>query len=413
MLPEVSVVLSAYRPETRIDVALLGSALFLQRFSLPFGNTHLALDFVPTAFILLHQFVSGKLVIQYDRLLWFIAVVLTASCSLLSNFERTSLTSVSQFLVLSSLFTLIRPSSPGCYKRTLQAFQSLVMFLSFLAVAQFVAQVVGVDGHHLINFYGIIPAVLDGGGAHTIHAIEGSSLLKSNGIFLAEPSNLTQVVALGILIEVLEFRRPRYLLVMVLGFLMAYSGAGMTTLLVFLPLASLREGKVVQSVLLAGIFAIGLFATGIIDFSVFHSRSAELEQVGSSGFGRFIGPYWSVTKFFHTAPLQAILVGYGPGAKSQLGDDWFVNGWFRQLYEYGLIGSFIFICFLLSCLRRSRCPKLVLAGAVFTYFFNADPLSTWVSTIMIVLCTLHGPEPRHGRVAREPGKLPELVPAEG
>ena len=155
MLPEVSAVLSAYRPETRIDVALLGSALFLQRFSLPFGNTRLALDFVPTAFILLHQFVSGKLVIQYDRLLWFIAVVLTASCSLLSNFERTSLTSVSQFLVLSSLFTLIRPSSPGCYKSTLQAFQSLVMFLSFLAVAQFVAQFV-VNGMEIIMFFGMI-----------------------------------------------------------------------------------------------------------------------------------------------------------------------------------------------------------------------------------------------------------------
>ena len=412
MLPEVSVVLSAYRPETRIDVALLGSALFLQRFSLPFGNTRLALDFVPTAFILLHQFVSGKLVIQYDRLLWFIAVVLTASCSLLSNFERTSLTSVSQFLVLSSLFTLIRPSSPGCYKRTLQAFQSLVMFLSFLAVAQFVAQFV-VNGMEIIMFFGMIPDVLNGGGAHTIHAIEGSSLLKSNGVFLAEPSNFTQVVALGILIEVLEFRRPRYLLVMVLGFLLAYSGAGMMTLLVLLPLASLREGKVAQSVLLAGIFALGLFATGIIDFSVFHSRSAEFEQVGSSGFGRFIGPYWSVTKFFDTAPLQAILVGYGPGAKSQLGDDWFVVGWFRQFYEYGLIGSFIFICFLSSCLRRSRCPRLVLAGAVFTYFLIADSLSTWVSTIVIVLCTLHGPEPRRGRVAREPGTLPELAPAGG
>src|SRR5271156_6764649 len=196
---------------TQIDIAFLGSALFLQRFSLPFAGKRLGLDFVLVGFILLHQFLSGKLLIQYDRLLWFLAVGLAATCSLLLNFERISLTSYSQFLVICLLLTLSRPS-PDRYKSTLQAFQFLVMLLSCLAVAQFFAQFV-VDGTKLITFYGIVPGVFHfGEGAHTVHAIEGSSLLKSNGMFLAEPSNLTQVAALGILIEVLEFRRPRYLL---------------------------------------------------------------------------------------------------------------------------------------------------------------------------------------------------------
>ena len=412
MVPEISAASTCptYMSEARVDVALLISALFLQRFTLPFGKTYLALDLVPTAFILLHQFLSGNLLIQYDRLLWFIAAALAATCSLLLNFERSSVTSYLLFLVLCSLLTLNTHSSPDRYKSTLLVFQFLVMILSCLAVAQFVAQFI-VNGYQLINFYGFVPDVFFSGGAHTIHPVEGSSLLKSNGIFLAEPSNLTQVAALGILIEVLEFRRPRYLLVMVLGMLVAYSGAGVVTLLLFLPLASLRHRRVAFYVLLVGMFALGLFATGIIDPSPFLSRTSEFEDPAASGFFRFVGPFWLAAKFFNTGPLQALLIGSGPGSKTQLSDVWYSgsSGWLKELYEYGIIGSFIFICFLASCLRKSRCPRLVLAAVVFTYFHHADFLTSWVCAVMIVLCTLHGPEPGYGRIDIEAGALSTLA----
>jgi hypothetical protein len=383
---------------------------------MPFAGKRLGLDLVCIAFILLHQFLSGKLLIQYDRLLWLLAVGVAASCSLLLNLEQASFTSYSQFLVLCFLLTLNRPSSADKYKSTLQAFQFLVMLLSCLAIAQFVAQFV-VDGVKLVSLYGIVPGFFHfNEGAHTVHAIEGSSLLKSNGIFLAEPSNLTQVAALGILIEVLEFRRPRYLLVMVFGSLLAYSGAGLVTLALFLPLASVRHGRVALSVLVVGLLALGLSAAGIIDLSVFQSRSAELGQTNTSGFNRFIGPFWMAGHFFNTASMQILLTGAGPGTKMLLDTAvWYtgVNGWLKQLFEYGMIGSFILICFLASCLRRSHCPKLVLAAVLFTYFFIADFLITWVCTILIVLCTLHGPGPRRGRIDARAEALPALAPAAG
>src|SRR6516162_1965131 len=78
---------------TRIDIALLTCALFLPRFSSPFGNTVLELDLVPVVFILLHQFLCGKLFIQYDRLLWFLGVEFAITCSLLLNFNSTMLNS--------------------------------------------------------------------------------------------------------------------------------------------------------------------------------------------------------------------------------------------------------------------------------------------------------------------------------
>jgi hypothetical protein len=396
MLAETSAasIRQIYRSETRIDIALLVSALFLQRFSLQFGKTFLTLDLVPVAFILLHQFLSGKLVIHYERLLWFLALGLATTCSLLMNFKSAKLTSYFLFLVLYSLMTLSRPSTLDQYKSTLQVFQFLVMLLSCIAIAQFPAQFV-VDGAKLIMFYGMIPDFLmaGAGGMHTIHPIEGiTTLLKSNAIFLAEPSTLSQITALGILIEVLEFRRPRYMLVMVPGFLLAYSGTGLMTLLLLLPLAGLSHGRVALSALLVVMSALGLFAIGVIDLSVFVSRSAEFEETGSSGFARFVAPVLLAAEFVDTVSLQAFLVGSGPGTGSS------VVGWLRPFYEYGIIGAFVIVCFLTSCLRRSRCPKLVLAALIFSYLFLMGFLDPSILTLIIVLCTLNGPEPRRGRV---------------
>src|SRR5258708_2748771 len=260
------------------------------------------------------------------------------------------LASYFEFMMFYVVVTLRKPSTPDQYKRTLQAFQFLVMILSCLAVVQFPAQFV-VDARELVNFYGILPDFLFGveraGALNTIRMLEGSSsLIKSNGIFLTEPSFLSQFTALGILIEILEFRRPRYLLVMALGFLVAYSGTGLVLLLLFLPLAGLRHGKAGLSALLVAMFALGLFATGIVDPSVFLSRVGEIEDTRTSGFARFVSPFWLAAKQFNTVSVQALLLGSGPGTVKILADTWYAGGfaatWIKILYEYGIIGSFIF-----------------------------------------------------------------------
>ena len=387
----------------RMDIALLTSALFLQRFALPFGKTFLSLSLVASTFILFHQFLSGKLLIEYDRLWWFLAFALAITCSLVLNFGSATPTAYSQFVLLCSLFTLNRPSNPEQYKSTLRVFQILVMILSCLGVGQFVAQFV-LDGTKLNAFYGIFPDYLlvEAGRFHTTHTLEmGSSLLKANGIFLQEPGTFSQVTALGMLIEVLEFRRPRYLVVMTLGFLLAYSGTGLMILALFLPLASLHYGRAALAVLLVAICALGLLAAGILDPNVFLNRTGEFTTVGTSGFSRFTSPFWLTAKLFETGSLQAILLGNGPGSAKDFSDIFYgggMAGWSRQLYEYGIIGSFILVCFWASCLRRSSCPALLLAALIFYDLVIYTVLDPWVSIMTIVLCTLQSPEPRRGHI---------------
>ena len=238
VFPTYKPVFPTYKSNTRVDIALLASALFLQRFGLPFFDTRLNLDFVFAALIFIHQFASGRLFIQYDRLLWFLVVVLAATSSLFLNFERSRLTSYGEFVLVYFLFTLSRPSTPDQYKSTLQGFQSLVLILCCLGIAQFAAQFV-VDGRKLVMFYGMVPDFLFAPAQNSGAGNPASSMVKSNGIFLAEPSTMSQIAALGILIEVLEFRRPRYLIVLTLGLLLAYSGPGITMLLISLPLGFL------------------------------------------------------------------------------------------------------------------------------------------------------------------------------
>jgi hypothetical protein len=384
--------------ETRVDISLLVSGLFLQRFSLTFAGKILGLEGLPFLFILLHQFFTGKLVIRYDRFLWFLGFGLAATCSLLLNFESTMLTGYSQFVVGSFLFALARPSTANQYEKTLQAFQLLVMLLSCLGVVQFVAQFV-VDGTQLVRFYGLLDFLLDpshDAASDPQGPRNFGGILKSNGMFLAEPSTFSQITALGILVEVLKFGRPRYLLVMALGFLVAFSGTGLMLLLLFLPLAGLRHSRAGLSALFIVILFLGIFATGMIDLSVFSSRVSEFQDTQSSGFVRFVAPFWLAAKRFDTGSLGELLMGSGPGTVNAFGDLSYAHAivnWFKLFYEYGIIGSFIYYCFLASCLRRSRCPGLLIAVLIFNYLFEQGAFD-----LAIPLCTLNGPEPRRGRI---------------
>lgn len=382
----------------------------------------MSLDILPVAFILFHQFASGRLLISYNRLFWFLALAFTASYSLYLNFSSTMLPSYCLFIVMYFLFALNKPATAESYKGTLQAFQFLVLILSILAIGQFFAQF-AIDGRELIQFFGLVPdfllASFSGGGVNTIIPVsEGSSLIKSNGMFLVEPSTLSQMAALGILIEILEFRRQRYLFCLAFGYLLSYSGTGLLMLIVFLPFTGLINGRALVYAILVVLFAFGLSALGVIDLSVFLSRMGEFEDTRASGFGRFIGPFWLTSDYLHIATVRALLLGNGPGTTAAFtADIWYSGGltitWIKLFYEYGLIGGFIFILYLAACCRRTFCPSIVVAALFFSYIIAGNFLNTPFLTLMIVLITLSGPVPGPRRADRPGRPMPSFAPRSG
>lgn len=323
---------------------------------------------------------------------------MAATSSLLLNFEGRMLTSYGLFVLIYFLFTVSRPSTPEQYQNTLKGFQFLLLILSCLGMFQYLAEFI-VDKERLVMFFGIFPSSL------LTYAQGGvTSGQKINGIFLVEAATMSQIMALGILIEVLGFRRPRYLLLLTLAFLLAYSGTGITILLVGLPLAFLTNRKVQLPVLLISLFAFGLLVMGIIHLSAFTSRLGEFESTHTSGFTRFVSPFWMAADYFQTAPAAQLLDGNGPGGigfvptKGNLVYNGSGSAWFNLIYYYGLIGAFVFTCFLVCCFRRSRCPKPLFGALIYCQWVIGNIIGVSTLIIIVVLCTLNGPEPRRRRV---------------
>jgi hypothetical protein len=164
------------------------------------------------------------------------------------------------------------------------------------------------------------------------------------------------------------------------------------------------------------IVAFGLIETGVIDLSAFLGRIGEFENTKASGFARFVAPFLLSARQFDTASLQAVLFGSGPGTTKYFNSNstlWitgaFTNTWFKLFIEYGIIGSSVIICSLVACFRKSRCPGVMRAAFACTYFFVMGPLTTSFVTVVVVLCTLHGPEPRRGRVGDRRRSEPSVV----
>jgi hypothetical protein len=406
--PGLAAVITAAPPATaanaRFDLALLASVMFLGRFTIPFGHLFLDLTLVPVSFLLVYRFIRSGLVMQYDRLLWFLAVLACAGWSLWSHFNVTMLTSFFLFVVLYWLLTLARPTTGEQYRDVLQAYQLLVAILSAIAIVQFLAQFV-VNGRELIHFFGIFPDYLFTDRQNTLIPVtQGSSLIKSNALFLPEPSTLSQVTALAILIEILEFRRAKYLSLFAGALLLSYSGTGLMALFAFMPVAAMRYRSVRLPVLIVVVVVALLAATGAINLSVFMGRLGEFQDQQASGFARFVSPIWLAQDFLHTAPLSAVLFGNGPGTTDAFaGSHWFTGfseTWLKLIYEYGLIGLFVFACFFASCFRKSHCPGLVRAAIVFGYvFLGGELLDPSQVTTIIVLCTLSAPVVVHDRAA--------------
>jgi hypothetical protein len=382
-----------YSSATRVDIGLLACALFLQRFGLPFFHTRLTFDFVFAALIFVHQFATGRLFILYDRLFWFVLVLMAITSSLLLNFQSSMLTSYALFVLIYFLFVVSRPSTPEQYQNTLRGFQLLLVILACLGIFQYLANFI-VNPERLYMFFGIIPRSL------LPYAQGGvTSGQKINGIFLVEASTMSQIMALGILIEILEFRRPRYLIPLTLALLLAYTGTGITILLVGLPLALFVNRRIQLPVLLIGLFACVLLTMGIIHLSAFTSRLAEFNETHASGFARFVSPLWMAADYFPTASIAQLLYGNGPhfGFTPKNGDLIYHaqgNAWFNLIYYYGLIGAFVFTCFSVCCFRKSRCPMPLLVALIYYQWMISNIVSTSTLMILVVLCTLNGPEPR-------------------
>jgi hypothetical protein len=380
MISASPAVVPAYRAQTavgndasalRFTALLLISAIVLQRFGLLIGTSYLSIVGPVGLMLGAYGVLQQKLVISRGRMMIFIALLvwIMIGGALQSAFPSrfgtgTSWLSLIQFIALSSFGVLIF-KEPVDERKFFALVNTILLALAIAGILQFLLQFVGLK---LFSFKSFVPPhMLLEGPYNTVIPIGASGYMKSNGLFLVEPSVFSQFMALAVIIEVLMFRRVLYMAAFALALMFSVSGTGWLMILSFVLTASFSLGVrgLVLSFVTAAVGFLAIAAMAVLfpsGFDFFLSRTGEISQIGSSGFDRFVTPWWLADFVISRAPWTA-LYGLGAGTSEHLAmqPNWSynLNPPVKISLEFGIPGFVLYLLYLLTA-RRTSTQKALL-----------------------------------------------------
>ena len=358
--------------------AILMCSLLLQRFAIPAGAKGVEivgpLGLVLAGWALLR----GAFIIHRGRFILFALLTLwllvgTARQAVHPNTfgQPISINSILQFLLLTGFCTLSFPVHLD-EARFFRRAADILVLVAILGILQFALQVAGL---RVFAFTGLLPArILFETGYNLIIPVGIGSLLKSNGMFLLEPSIFSQVMAIGLILEMLASRRLWYTGLFLAGLLVSFSGTGWIVLASFFVGAVLRLGLrgvaiglLALTVAGAAAAAVSLLAPDIA--GVFAARFGEINQTGTSGNLRFVTPYQALESVWAREPW-AWMFGIGAGAAEHLtlAYEYNVNTLTKIFMDLGLPAVILYFALILHAERTQIQNGLLLPSLVLLIF---------------------------------------------
>jgi hypothetical protein len=346
-------------------LVVLVAAVILQRFAVPAAASQLGVGFVIGLLVACIGVLRGWLAVEPGRFVLFCLMLAAILFGLVLGGRSFSLLSLAMFCLLYLPFVLVLPLDAAAYRRLLGHFQTLLLVVAVSAVLQFAAQFV-LGAEWMFPFDRLLPEPLFIPGFNLVIEI-GGGMVKSTGLWLLEPSHLSQLMAVGLIVEFAQFRRPLVVATLVAGLGLSFSGTGIVLLAAFLPFLLIARG--LGGWLVAGLALAALAVWALADtlpVNYFLSRLGEFGNPQASGSMRFFGPYWAVADLFAGRP-DLLWTGIGPGGMVDaiLQFDYAVqdSSWLKLVIEYGLIGGVPFAVFYGYCLFAG-CPDRRLAAAL-------------------------------------------------
>lgn len=273
---------------------------------------------------------------------------------------------------------------------TAELFLRYMRVIAALGIVQWIFQFAGV---RLFSFMLAVPALRPILVEHQFNYDPimhyGSTIRRSNGLLLLEPSIFSQLLIFAIVVDYFIRGRTRWLPLYLAAYVVSFSGTGALALVLALPVyacLSTRNFARIAGFVVAAPIAIGLAAVAIPDqFTSFASRADEIEYSGSSGYARFIGPFIPLGDLLGEPRM---LIGYGPGATERY--DYHVEGTgnslAKLLIDYGVIGLLTFAAMLAGLLWR-RDIALMSLVAVTTFLTGGGYLVfTPILVLSFLLC---------------------------
>lgn len=326
---------------------------------------------------------------------------LTAWClmmaaSIFATLTSTSFSVMSLWYLLAMYipFLVVVPLDEADYHACVNVWQICMLPVVAVAVLQFVTQ----DTYDPLKEHFASFLI---GGFNTRPVLEyGSNFHKSDGLFLLEPSSLSQFCGIALTLELMYFRNKWRVAAYAVGLLVSVSLSGVVMLSVFLAWYAWTHKKLWQAVVVvaAVISSAVLLKDNEVVGSVLN-RQGELLDTDSSAYNRFVGPL--VETAYLLPDLSTLLSGVGPGNSSsnvllvQGIDSTKVGGMWaplKLLVEYGIVAALIGGLFMWRFLVSGARSRIMSGVMIIFYVLMGGALL--LPEITYVVLVLHSLFPR-------------------
>lgn len=301
-----------------------------------------------------------------------------------------SLNSLMMLAVLHIPYVLVVKRGADLAPKVLNFFLHIARLLAVLAIAQYFLQGI-VDTALLYPIDNLLPQefVVQGFNAQgTINY--HSSQIRATGMFMLEPSFLTQFLAVAIVAESVTTRRLWPLGLYTVGILMAHAGTGILILLICMPFVVIIHRR--WDLLVLGALGIAvIFAFGeLLNLNFITSRAGEFDDPNSSGFARFVGGFYMFDQMLWP-DLTRALFGYGAGSFMDYVHLFNIEvadmPMTKMIFEFGLVGALTYFAFIASSLFASPLPRMLSVAIALTFLLNGMyvPFSHGLALGLLVL----------------------------
>jgi hypothetical protein len=343
------------------------SVLFFSQIAYNIGDFPVSTIFVCYAMIALYLLMSGYASLSIPVLILYL---IAAAFACLTMFLMTSLTSWTSLLLLFALyapFALRLKNSPDLVpvqQYIESAYVAAATVIAAIAVAQIVL-VNGFEASFLTNIYFVLPEEIRGAGTYTFLRKSGE-IVKANGFFLRESTELSLVTALALIIEYFTTARRHIFAILAVGLFCSLSGSGILALIVgfLMPRSFNRVPHFLLSSLVFLVTFFTLYNSEIPGLTLFFDRLSEFSTEGTSGYARYVAPMNMVQQSFDEGGFTMWL-GHGAGSYLRstplLGLKYEINDptWAKLIYEYGLVGlSLISALFVIRVYSSGLKPEI-------------------------------------------------------
>ena len=360
----------------------------------PFGKLGLGLGFPLTFTALLIALFTGRLAIDTRRAAYYALMAGVMLAVEVARQEQFSMLSVVFMMTINLTYVLNIRSAGNSTGNTandaMRFFARLALLIAVCGIVQFFAQFL-IGYRDAFPIENLAPKNFVISGFHYLNPLSyGSTTYKANGIFMQEPSFFSQLVAIGLIVEMTVFKRIVPILVMLLAMMVSYSGTGLLILAVCVPVLLISKRRLdLLAIIVVALFFLVLFAAPL-RLTVLVDRISEFGNLNSSASMRFVSWVFLLgdTLFNDTARL---LFGYGPGSFRDVAllvpfpvAEMMHS---KMLIEYGVLGFLAYLGFIGYCIFTSPAP-LPVRLAVFVMHFMAGAYAEPVVGVALTLVLL-------------------------